>query len=576
VTRCFEQGAFVRQFTMERRILLALALSFLLITFTRPLWESQRPPQPQPDEMDSSGPKQLVQQAPKEKQSQPQTVAQPADAPLAEERKQAAAEQWIDVETDLYRLKMSNREAVVRSWVLKKYKDGHGKPLEFVDEQKSGQFGYPLSIRIDKEEDLTKTLRSALYTTDAPVQLSVTGQATQQVTFEYANSNLRVSKKLTFTNGSYVLGVDSVVRLNAKPAGHYLSWSSGFGDASVDPRLAVHRAIYRTQGKITRLKDEDVGEEQELSGSFDFAGLEDLYFAALLLPRPGEAIRRIQLSQNEHDASAGKKEKLLRAAVFIDSQDSSGVRVFVGPKDREVLKKTAANLVEVIDYGWFGVVCEPLFLALKWIHSYVKNYGVAIVVLTLLINLALFPLKYKSIVSAQKMQKLQPQMKAIQEKFKRLKPTDPKRQQMNAEVMALYKEHGVNPLGGCLPLLLQMPFFIAFYNVLSVAIELRHAPFILWIKDLSAADQTYILPILMTVTMVVMQKMTPTPTADPVQAKIMMAMPVFFGFMLAFTSSGLVLYWLTSNVAGILQQYFMNKYGPRPAAEVHVKRSKKK
>jgi YidC/Oxa1 family membrane protein insertase len=157
-----------------------------------------------------------------------------------------------------------------------------------------------------------------------------------------------------------------------------------------------------------------------------------------------------------------------------------------------------------------------LFLALKWIHSYVRNYGVAIVALTLLINLALFPLKYKSIVSAQKMQKVQPQMKAIQEKFKKLKPTDPKRQQMNAEVMALYKEHGVNPLGGCLPLLLQMPFFIAFYNVLSSCIELRHAPFILWIKDLSAADHTYILPILMTVTMVVMQKMTPTPTADPV------------------------------------------------------------
>ena len=147
---------------------------------------------------------------------------------------------------------------------------------------------------------------------------------------------------------------------------------------------------------------------------------------------------------------------------------------------------------------------------------------------------------------------------------------------MNAEVMALYKEHGVNPLGGCLPLLLQMPFFIAFYNVLSVAIELRHAPFILWIKDLSAADHTYILPILMTVTMVVMQKMTPTPTADPVQAKIMLAMPVFFGFMLAFTSSGLVLYWLTSNVAGIGQQYFMSKYGPGTTAEAPVKRSKKK
>src|SRR4030095_16529559 len=159
-------------------------------------------------------------------------------------------------------------------------------------------------------------------------------------------------------------------------------------------------------------------------------------------------------------------------------------------------------------------------------HSFCKNYGRAIILLTILINLALFPLRYKSIVSAQKMQKLQPQMKAIQERYKKLKPTDPKRQQMNAELMALYKQHGVNPLGGCLPLLLQMPFFIAFYNLLSVSIELRHAPFILWIKDLSAADHTYVLPILMTITMVVMQKMTPTPTADPVQVNIMLAMPV--------------------------------------------------
>lgn len=558
---------------MERRILLALALSFLLITLTRPLWESQKPAPPPPQA--EQAPKTLAQ--PKQDASEPRVSTSVPVVPAAEASKQASAEQWIEVETDLYRLKVSNREAVVRSWVLKKYKDSHGKPLEFIDEKKSGLFGYPLSIRIDKEEDLTKSLRGALYATDAPTRLELTGGNTHQVTFEYANQNLRVSKQVRFTNGSYVVGVDSKVWLNSKPTDHYISWSSGFGDASVDPNLAVHRAIYQTaEGKITRLKDSDVGQEQELSGSFDFVGLEDLYFASLFLPEQGKAIRRIQLSHNEHDVAEGKKEILLRAAGFSDSQENREVRLFVGPKDTEVLRRTGAKLTGVIDYGWFGVVCEPLFLALKWIHSYVRNYGVAIVVLTLLINIALFPLKYKSIVSAQKMQKLQPQMKAIQEKFKRLKPTDPKRQQMNAEVMALYKENGVNPLGGCLPLILQMPFFIAFYNVLSVAIELRHAPFFLWIKDLSAADHTYILPILMTVTMVIMQKMTPTPTADPVQAKIMLAMPVFFGFMLAFTSSGLVLYWLTSNTAGILQQYFMNKYGPKPATESPAKRSKKK
>ncbi len=569
-TRWFSRWGFC--ITMERRILLALALSFLLITLTRPLWEPQRPQSPPAGKGDP----------PKEHQIQPrQEVAASVTGALPKipvEGKAAQAENWTEVESDLYRIKLSNRGAVVHSWVLKKYDDSHGKPLNFVEEKKCQLFGYPLNVKIDKEEELTKSLKTALFVTDASsrINLSDQGKPSQDLVFEYGDQNLRVSKRLTFTQGSYVVSVDCSVWVNSKPADFYLNWSSGFGDASVDPRMAVHRCLYRTESAIKRLKSADISGEQELSGSFDFVGLEDLYFAALLLPAQGTSVKRFQLSQNEYDKGDGTKEKLLRAGVFGNSHERQSVRLFVGPKDTEVLKVTGSHLVGVIDYGWFGVVCEPLLLGLKWIYSYVRNYGLAIVVLTLLINVALFPLKYKSIVSAQKMQKLQPQMKAIQEKFKKLKATDPKRQQMNAEVMGLYKEHGVNPLGGCLPLVLQMPFFIAFYNLLSVAIELRHAPFVLWIKDLSAADHTYILPILMTISMVVMQKMTPTPTADPVQAKIMLAMPVFFGFMLAFTSSGLVLYWLTSNIAGIAQQYLMNKYAPRVAAETPAKRPKKK
>ena len=197
---------------MERRILLALALSFLLITLTRSLWEPQRPPQPPPDGKETS--KEIVQQPSKQEPGTPQATAPTAVVPMSGESKQAEAERWIEVETDLYRLKMSNREAVVRSWVLKKYKDSHGKPLDFVDEKKSGLYGYPLSIRIDKEEDLTIALRGALYATDAPARLDVMGEGSQQVTFEYASQNLRVSKKITFTKGSYVVGVDSRVWLN--------------------------------------------------------------------------------------------------------------------------------------------------------------------------------------------------------------------------------------------------------------------------------------------------------------------------------------------------------------------------
>jgi YidC/Oxa1 family membrane protein insertase len=230
--------------------------------------------------------------------------------------------------------------------------------------------------------------------------------------------------------------------------------------------------------------------------------------------------------------------------------------------------------VELIDYGWFKFFCQPMFLTLKWLYSFSKNYGVAIILLTTLISIALLPLRWKSMHSAQKMQKLQPQMKAIQEKYKKLKATDPKKQQMNQEVMALYKEHGVNPLGGCLPLVIQLPFFYAIYNLLSVAIELRQAPFIWWIKDLSVFDHTYVLPILFTASMIAIQKMTPTPSSDPIQAKMMMAMPLVFGFMLSATPSGLVLYWLTSNLVGVVQQLFMNRYGP--GAQEKKKEVKKK
>jgi YidC/Oxa1 family membrane protein insertase len=361
---------------------------------------------------------------------------------------------------------------------------------------------------------------------------------------------------------SYVVQVSSRVWIDGQPRDHLLIWPGGFGDAAVEEKTAVHQALYRNVQKITRLKADKIEPEQALSGSFDFVGVEDQYFAALFLSGTADPMRRILLGREERVLESGKKEFLPRAGVWIEAQDQQGPRVFVGPKDTGVLAKVVPNLIDVIDYGWFGVVARPLFMALKWIYGYVRNYGVAIVILTILINFALFPLRYKSMVSAQKMQKVQPQMKAIQEKYKKLKPTDPKRQQMNAEVMALYKQHGVNPLGGCLPLLLQMPFFLAFYNLLSVSIELRQAHFLLWIQDLSVYDHTFILPVLMTISMIVSQKMTPTPSADPVQAKMMLAMPLVFGFMLAFTSSGLVLYWLTSNLTGIAQQYFMNRYGP--------------
>lgn len=351
--------------------------------------------------------------------------------------------------------------------------------------------------------------------------------------------------------------------------------------------------LFRAEGSMTRMKTDKVQKkvnsqieqaqkEQkeplnalEFNGRLDYAGLDDQYFAAVFLPGAKDPLSNFTVGFDSNRKEDGKEEYFLKAGVAGNSQERTSFRLFVGPKDMEVLKKTGFQLEELLDYGWFKFFCKPMFITLKWLYSFSRNYGVAIILLTIIISMALLPLRIKSIHSAQKMQKLQPQLKAIQEKYKKLKATDPKKQQMNVEVMDLYKKNGVNPLGGCLPLVIQLPFFYAIYNLLSVSIELRQAPFIFWIRDLSVYDSTYVLPILFTASMILMQKMTPTPSTDPMQAKMMMAMPLVFGFMLSATPSGLVLYWLTSNVVGIGQQLAMNKYGPG-AKERQETQSKKK
>jgi YidC/Oxa1 family membrane protein insertase len=236
--------------------------------------------------------------------------------------------------------------------------------------------------------------------------------------------------------------------------------------------------------------------------------------------------------------------------------------------------------VRAIDFGMFSFLVVPLLRALKWLNLYVGNYGWSLILLTVLINLAMFPLRHKSVVSMRKMQDLQPEVKAIQDRYANLKLSDPARGKMNTELMALYKERGVNPASGCVPMLLTLPVLFAFYSMLSVAIELRGAPFIGQIHDLSAHDPLFIWPVVMGITMFVQQKMTPS-TADPMQQKMMMFMPIMMTGMFLWAASGLVIYWTVSNVWGIGQQMITNRLiGPtvqrnvRPPAERRMKNVK--
>jgi YidC/Oxa1 family membrane protein insertase len=304
------------------------------------------------------------------------------------------------------------------------------------------------------------------------------------------------------------------------------------------------------------------------------AGLEDKFFASIFLPDSPDqvALRLARQEWSPPEWTEKDKPKALNATLVETQPKALEFRLFVGPKSVDVLKSVNPPLDSLVDFGWFSIIAKPMFIALRYIYDHwVHNWGWAIVLLTFLITTAMFPLKLKSLRSAQEMQKVAPIVKGIQDKYKNYKFNDPRKQKMNEEVMKVYSEHGINPLGGCLPMLLQMPFLYGFYRVLDLSIELRHAPWMLWVKDLSAPDRLPImgfavpvLVILMTIATYVSQRMTPQPTADPAQQRMMMMMPLFMGFMFYRFASGMVLYWLTSSVVQIIQQVFINRRMPRP------------
>jgi YidC/Oxa1 family membrane protein insertase len=239
------------------------------------------------------------------------------------------------------------------------------------------------------------------------------------------------------------------------------------------------------------------------------------------------------------------------------AQPLTPARFYIGPKELGALRAVDPQMVPAIWFGMFSFLTVPLLSALNWIHGYIGNYGWSILALTLLINAVMFPLRHKSFVSMRKMQEIQPQVKMIQDRYSKLKMSDPARQKMNTELMDLYRSKGVNPASGCIPMLLTMPVLLAFYNLLSEAIELRGAPFTLWIRDLSVADPYYVTPILMGLSQLAQQRMAPA-AADPAQQKMMMVMPVVFTFLFITSPSGLALYWLASNVLLIGQQMLTN------------------
>ena len=568
---------------MERRLLLVFALTFLVILAFQPILKKYLPQAPPPQTQSPA-------------QAQPANVPTPSAvqpavaAPAVASGEHASAESETVIENDLYRIVFTNRGAQVKSWILKKFDDGKGHPLELVNSAAAPQYGYPMSLWTYDETTRNK-LNSELYVSSASGSVQTPGS----ISFEYSDGDLAVRKSFSFDD-SYVVHVATSVVAKGSIVSALPAWPSGFGDDNENgsSAYAAGKIEYQNGANVERLTYKKVSGGATVSGPFNWAAVSDQYFTAAFLPDQPQNFtlvtlhNALEIPKDTHDPKPNEtvKVSVLGAAVG-NLHGPTEERVFVGPKALQTLESVhvagmpanvEADLRQLVDFGWLGVIARPLFAWLRWTHDHiVANWGWAIVVQTLIITLALLPLRISSMKSALKMAKIQPQMNAIKEKYKKYSLRDPRRQEMNTEIGALMKEEGVSPVGGCLPLIIQMPFLFAYYRMLGVALDLRHAHW-LWIHDLSSRDPLFILPALLVVSMIATQRMTPQAGMDPQQQKMMnWTMPLMMGFIFFNLAAGLNLYYSESNLIMIAQQAVMNrtKLG-REMRELQEKRARKK
>ncbi len=584
---------------MERRLLLVFALTFLIIMLFQPVLKKYLPQPPAKPTSSQAAPTQTPAQASTPSGIAPTSSTQNVAAVPAQ---QASNESETVIENDLYRIVFTNRGAQVKSWVLKKYNDDHGKPLELVNKA-AEKYGYPLSLW-SYDENLRNKLNSALYVpsetksilhNEETVNVNVSAKglepasntlsAPAEITFTYSDGDVSVKKTFKFDDSYAVEAQTSVVQKGSGVTA-FLTWPAGFGDQTNGPQYASGQVVYQYENKVERLAGKKISGGGTVPGPFHWAGVSDQYFAAVFLPKDPEGAAMVTLHNTVEIPRGDKQDKVDVLGAAVGSlKGTTTERIYVGPKSLPDLESVPVpgitgaepDLRALIDFGWLGVIARPLFLWLKWTNKFVHNWGWAIIVQTVIINLALLPLRLSQMKSMLKMQRVAPQIKAIQEKYKKYSLRDPKKAEMNEEISALYKKEGVNPVGGCLPLIIQMPFLFAYYRMLGVAIDLRQAPW-LWIHDLSAPDPIYILPIAIVVTMFLMQRMTPQAGMDPAQQKMMnIMMPVFLGYISFNLASGLCLYWAVGQLIGIVQQQALNRSAlGREMREMMEKRARKK
>ncbi|HEX2330343.1 MAG TPA: membrane protein insertase YidC [Candidatus Angelobacter sp.] len=554
----------------QRRMMLAFLLVFVAI-FVMQLFlpKPQQPAKPQ---------QQAQQQTPQPSPTgfatpSPSSVSKPVSSSSAAPKaqtKQASAETEKVLENDYYRITFTNRGAQVKSWILKKYKDDKNRPLDLVNATAAAAHGNPLSL-FSFDKDLQRKLNEALYVaTQAP---------SGEISFEYSDGDV-AARKTFRPDRMYVVDMDTLVTRGGQGVAVLPQWPAALGDQVTVGSYSQARIDWNQSGSVERKPPFSgnfitgrkwVVDGQAYNGPFNWAALVDQYFTAAFMPQQPDGTQLVTFhNQIEVPKNAAKPEEAKDKASVLGfalghSSGSSRLRIFAGPKAVDVLESTQAqpggpDLRGVLDFGFFGFIAKPLFLWLKWTHEHmIPDWGWSIAFLTLVITMALLPLRISSQKSMLKMQKIQPQIKAITEKYKRYSMTDPRRQDMQREMSELYKKEGVNPVGGCFPMLLQMPFLFAFYSMLGNAIELRQASW-LWIHDLSSPDPLKILPIAIGLSLFVMQRSTPQAGMDPAQQKMMNVLgPVMLGGFSWGMPAGLCVYWAISNLLGWFQQFFLNR-----------------
>ena len=554
---------------MEKRLLLAIVLSFLVLFGYQAFFGTK----PLPPEQTTAAPAQVVQQPavqPAAQQPEPQTQATEAGdkvAVVSEDIQPIADEREADViiDTPLYQAVWSNKGAVLKSWRLKEHTDDNGEDLELVAAGAREIGRYPFALQTG-DPAFDQMLNSALFK-PSRVSLELFYDQVEEIRFTYADQQgNRAEKVFTFKGGKYDFDIKATLWQGGRQLEPMLVWGPKFGNlspaaqggrmGSSSPGISVYNGV-----KVLRHEERKYDPAASTYGSVSWAGYDDQYFAALLVTAP--------LSANAVFA-----QEIINQTPYYFLGVTQAQHAYMGPKQYDLLAEFGHESKRIIKFGIFGFIAEILYVGMKEIHKSIPNWGVCIILMTLITKIVFFPLTYQSTKSMAKMQELQPKLKALKSKYKKAKQDIEQRRKLNEETMKMYKEHGVNPAGGCLPMLIQLPIFWGFFRLLMVAVEFRHSPFLFWITDLSVKDALYITPILMGLTQFINQKMTPT-TGDATQQRMMLIMPVIMTIFFINFPSGLVLYWLTNNVLQIGQQYIFNRLRQKQKQESHGKPRKK-